>query len=160
MDHICGHTWFIEQFVLFEVLKVSVLIHCNCTENTEKRETYCIPRMKVSDMGFVNHDIPLSSQSRDKMDQLSSIATHYLWLLHTTGQTKYYFSRIIFERNAAFTWPCPDWRNLREQWAHLGVRMDGHQEQSGLKSDRGAVEVEPCLLPFAGGRVRQIPGEE
>jgi len=116
--------------------------------------------MKVSDMGFVNHDIPLSSQTGDKTDQISSTSTHYLWLLHTTDQTKYYYSRIIFEINSPFTWPCPDWRTLTEQWAHLDVRMDGHQEESELRSYREAVGVESCPLPFAGGRVGQIPGEE
>lgn len=30
-------------------------------------------------MGFVNLDIPLSSQTRDKMDQLSSTITHYFY---------------------------------------------------------------------------------
>lgn len=73
---------------------------------------------------------------------------------------KYFYFRIIFKRNAAFTWPCPDWRTLREQWAHLDVRMDGHQEQSGPQSDREAVGVKPCHLPSAGGRVGRIPGEE
>ncbi len=91
-----------------------------CLESSSPYYCYCTEK---------NHNIPLR-------------------MLHATDINKYFDFRIIFTRNAVFTWPCPDWRTLREQWAHLDVRMDGHQEQSGLQSDREAVGVKPCHLPL------------